>query len=207
VFFHVSLLGKSTRKRQIRRNLSEAIDTTAADVIPQVSPCCATNDGNETSQNFHTETVKTVTAAKRSCSARLVRHHPDEASSDAVTTRMSSAEENETNFSESSVGSSRRLGKSSCAKTVKSSGSVPVVEKSDSATAVAAAAMAACVVVIRKTSSVSERCIARNKSAVNSHSEKVRSTSRGKRHRCEVADHDVEPDEATVTNSSSASCK
>jgi len=166
--------------------------------------CSATNDGNETSQNLPTEAVETVKAARRSCGVRLtnVRHQ-----SDAVRTRMSSAEENETNFSDSSASSSWRLGKSSTAKTVKSSGSVPVVEKSDSATAIAAAAMAACVVVIQKTSSISERHIARNKSVVNSHSEKVGSISRGKRHHCKVIDHDVEPDEATVTNSSSASCK
>ena len=172
--------------------------------MPRVSSCSATNNRNATS--FHTEAAEAVTATKRSCNTRLMnaRYQSDETSSGAVTMRTSSVEENETNVSDSSASSSRRLGKSS---SVKISSSMPVVERSDSATVVAAAAMAACVVVIRKTSSVSEQCVARNKSVVNSHSEKVGSTSRGKRRRCEVDEHDVERDETTVTNSSSATCK
>lgn len=206
----ISFSGKSTRKRRIRRKLSEAAEATVADVVPQVSACPAANSGSATVEKSRAGVAEADAGAQRHCirSTRQVkvRYGSGEILSDVVTSPTTlTADECESSLSNSSR--ALRSGKSSAGKTIvaKNSDTVPVVIQS---TRVAAAAITpTCVVVIQKSSFVAEQCLARNTSLVDGRNEKVGTASRGKKRRCQTADDDVEPMEMPSTSSCTASCK
>jgi len=170
-----------------------------------VSVCPVANSGNAASQTLCADAA---VAAKRhrTHSVRLgnVNRQLYETSSDADTTRTSTADECERHISDSSVSVSSSLGlrKSSSSKStiVIIDGSVPVVELSTNAATAAAAAAAACTAVMPNSSGAQR--IRRSKTLADEHA-KDGATSRGKRRKSHSADQDVEPS----TDSSAAACE
>jgi len=203
-----TLTDTDTAVKRRRQNLSNASDTAVTALVPEVSTCSSTNNGNAVTQNSRTD-ADTTAKRRRVRNVNTNCQSAETSSSDAVNTRILTAEENALNVSDNSVNChSLRLRKSSSAKTavIKNSG-CSVVEQCTEAAAAAAAAVLACSVVIEKASCVSGQGIARNTTLVDGHNEKVGTTSRGRRRKSQTADHDVEPVDAALINIHATSCK
>jgi len=195
MFADFSLSGKPTRRRHIQMNLSHAADVTTAGVNQKAS---ATNCANTVVQKQHSDKHEAVT--RRGVRQVNVNHQSTETSVETFNAKTLTEGDHERSVSDSAC----LLGKSSASKVivVKRSDSVQVVNQST------AAASAACFVVLKPLSSFSGQRVVRNITPADGRDEKVGGTSRGSRkRRCQVADSDVEPDDAGLTSNSTASCK
>lgn len=201
MFVNCSLSGKSTRRRRVRRNLSHAADTAAASVSEQMSACLSASSASANTQSQHRVDDNTETKRCRVRNVQLIKtkHQSSETSMETVTIRALTEGDCERTVSDNSC----KLGKCSTDRTavVKNSGSVSIVGQFTDAAA------AACVVVLKPITCVAGQRVAVNMTSVDSHNEQLGAISRGKRRKCQATDDDVEPDDAALTSSSTASCK
>jgi len=196
----------SGRTQRVRRNLSHTADTAATSVSQRVSACSETNSSISSTQSRHTDRADTKRYRIRSEQTAYMNHQSDETSVESFTTNTLAEDNCEKTVSDNSR-SSRLLGKSSTGKgaVIKNSGSITVVDQSTSAVAATSAAAAACFVVLKPLSSVQR--VTRNAASADSHNGQTAAAVQGRRRKCQSADSDVEPDDPSLTSSSTASCK
>jgi len=188
--------------RCVRRHLSHAVDSSAAGVSQRVSACSATNSSDTSMRNRHTDETDTKQFNIRTAQTANMNLQSAETSAVTASTRTLTGDSCKETVSDN-VRSSFLLGRSFST----TCGSLSVVGQSTNAVVAASAAAAACTVVLSPFSSVRGQCVTRNMMSRDGHNSQIGAASRGQRRKRQAADSDVEPDDATLTTSSTASCK